>query len=229
MNKRSFHHRFIVFDLDGTLVDSQHTIVHCMGRAFTADGLAAPDAKAVRGIIGLKLEVAVNALLPEPDEVRAGRVADHYRVFFNERLSEPDHEEPLFEGAREALAAINQPEVCLGIATGKGRNGLLRVLRRHSLEQLFVNLKTADDGPSKPHPQILQEAMAEVGAVPEETVVIGDTAFDVQMARNAGCDAIGVDWGYHDRQQLYAAGAGLVIDHFSDLEPALAGFAGVQR
>ena len=229
MNPMLFRHRFIVFDLDGTLVDSQHTIVHCMGRAFASDGLAPPSPCAVRGIIGLKLEVAINALLPAPDAERADRLAGRYRAAFHERLSRPDHDEPLFEGARDALAALDHPKLLLGIVTGKNRRGLVRVLDHHGIQHLFATLKTADDGPSKPHPRVLELAMADVGAVPEETVVIGDTAFDVQMARAAGCDAIGVDWGYHHRDQLFSAGAGRVIDRFHDLEQALVSLSGGQQ
>ena len=223
-----FRHRFIVFDFDGTLVDSQYTIIYCMAQAFTSDGLPPPAAEAVRGIIGLKLDVAINHLLPEPDDARAHRLTERYREAFHERLSQPDHDEPLFEGAREVLAALDQPELLLGIVTGKNRRGLLRVLERHGIQHHFTTLKTADDGPSKPHPQVLQLAMAEVGAEPAETVMIGDTAFDIQMARSAGCDAIGVDWGYHHRDQLHAAGAGAVIERFHDLQNALAGLSGVQ-
>lgn len=226
MTPLPFRHRFVVFDLDGTLVDSQHTIIHCMGEAFRSDGLAAPAPQAVRGIIGLKLEVAANRLLPEPDEERAHRLALRYREAFHDRLRQPDHDEPLFDGAREALAALDHPELLLGIVTGKNRRGLVRVLEHHGIQHLFATLKTADDGPSKPHPRVLQMAMADVGAAPAETVVVGDTAFDVQMARSAGCDAIGVDWGYHHRDQLHAAGADLVIDQFFELEQALVSLSG---
>ena len=224
-----FRHRFIVFDLDGTLVDSQHTIVHCMGEAFDAVGLERPGAGAVRGIIGLTLEVAVAELLPTEMQGDAPRVAGLYREAFHARLGRPDHDDPLFDGVRETLAALDHPELLLGIVTGKNRRGLLRVLDHHGLQHHFATLKTADDGPSKPHPQILQMAMVEVGAEPQDTVMIGDTAFDIEMARAAGCDAIGVDWGYHHRDQLYAAGAGVVIDRFDELEGAMTRLEGSQR
>ncbi len=229
MSQLPFRHRFIVFDLDGTLVDSQHTIVHCMGRAFSSDGLAVPSAQAVRGIIGLKLEVAINTLLPEPDEDRAFNLAGRYREAFHERLSHPDHDEPLFEGTRECLAALDHPELFLGIVTGKNRRGLVRVLEHHGIQHLFTTLRTADDGPSKPHPHVLQLAMADVGVDPRDTVMIGDTTFDIQMARSAGCDAVGVDWGYHHRDDLAAAGAGRVVDKFSDLHQALIELSEVLR
>lgn len=224
-----FRHRFIVFDLDGTLVDSQHTIVFCMSQAFDAAGLELPDAEAVRGIIGLKLEVAVAELLPPDLTAMAPRITGLYREAFHERLSGPDHDDPLFDGAREVLAALDHPELLLGIVTGKNRRGLLRVLEHHGLQHHFTTLKTADDGPSKPHPRVLQLAMAEVGAEPQDTVMIGDTAFDIEMARAAGCDAIGVDWGYHHRDQLYAAGAGVVIDRFDELEGAMTRLDGASQ
>ena len=223
-----FRHRFIAFDLDGTLVDSQFTIIHCMAEAFTSDGLPAPTADAVRGVIGLKLEVAINRLMAEPDDDRTRRLTRRYRDAFHERLSQPDHDEPLFDGAREVLAALDQPALLLGIVTGKNRRGLLRVLERHGIQHHFTTLKTADDGPSKPNPRVLQLAMAELGVEPADTVMIGDTAFDIQMARFAGCDAVGVDWGYHHRDQLRAAGAGAVIDRFDDLQQALAGLSGAR-
>ena len=133
----------------------------------------------------------------------------------------PDHDEPLFPGAREALSALDRPDVLLGIATGKGRRGLLHVLEHHGLVDRFATLKTADDGPGKPHPAILEEAMAELGVDPVDTVMVGDTVFDVQMARNARVEAIGVAWGYHEAEELMAAGAGCVIETFAALLPAL--------
>lgn len=226
MTALPFSHRFIVFDVDGTLVDSQHTVVHCMGLAFAEGGLPVPEPAAIRGTIGLKLEVAINSLLPEPDEARAWQLVEGYRRAFFALLDDPDHEEPLFPGTLELLDALNHPEVFLGIATGKNRRGLRRVLGRHQLEPRFHNLKTADDGPGKPHPHLLETAMAEVGAEPGQTVMIGDTTFDVEMARTAGCAAVGVSWGNHAPEQLLAAGADCVIDHFSELEQQLVRMSG---
>ncbi len=226
MTDLPFRHRFIVFDVDGTLVDSQHTVVHCMSLAFAEHGLPAPSPTAIRGTIGLKLEVALNSLLPEPDEATAWQLVERYRTAFFALLEDPAHEEPLFPGALETLDALNHPEVFLGIATGKNRRGLNRVLRRHGLEGRFHNLKTADDGPGKPHPHLLQAAMAEVGAEPRETAMIGDTGYDMEMARAAGCAAIGVTWGNHPEDRLRAAGAAHVITHFSELWQVLVGLSG---
>jgi phosphoglycolate phosphatase len=227
MSAPPFHHRFIVFDVDGTLVDSQHTVVHCMSLAFAEHGLPAPTAAAIRATIGLKLEIALNSLLPEPDEALALRLVEGYRKAFFARLDSPDHDEPLFPGTLEALDALRHPEIFLGIATGKNRRGLQRVLERHDLHGRFHNLKTADDGPGKPHPHLLESAMAEVGAEPEQTVMIGDTTFDMEMARAAGCAALGVTWGNHPQDRLRNAGAHQIIGDFSELGQVLARLSGV--
>ncbi len=216
--------RLIVFDFDGTLVDSQRIIVEAMTRAFESQGFAAPEPEAVRRLVGLRLEVAAARLLPErADMETAERVAESFRRASQVLHARGDYPEPLFPGAREALALLDQPEVCLGIATGKGRRGLLASLERHGLSDTFVTLQTAEDGPGKPDPEILRRAMSEVGAAREETVVIGDTTFDIQMAVNAGVRAIGVAWGYHPADDLMACGAARVIENFSDLLPSLAG------
>lgn len=226
MTDLPFRHRFIVFDVDGTLVDSQHTVVHCMSLAFAEHGLQTPSPAAIRSTIGLKLEVALSSLLPEPDAATARQLVDRYRKAFFALLEDPAHEEPLFPGALETLDALDHPALFLGIATGKNRRGLDRVLRRHGLEGRFHNLKTADDGPGKPHPHLLQSAMAEVGAEPRETAMIGDTSYDMEMACAAGCAAVGVSWGNHPEDRLRSAGAERVLTHFSELRQVLAGLSG---
>lgn len=230
MSKLPFAHRFIVFDVDGTLIDSQHTVVHCMTEAFTVQGLPAPSAAAIRATIGLKLDIALTSLLPDPAAADAGEQAlalvEGYRTAFFTLQDSPGHDEPLFPGTLEMLEALSHPEIFLGIATGKNRRGLSRVLARHSLESRFHNLKTADDGPGKPHPHLLEAAMAEVGATPAETVMVGDTTYDIEMARAAGCTAVGVDWGNHPEERLRASGAHCVIGHFSDLMQELVRLSG---
>jgi phosphoglycolate phosphatase len=215
--------RLIMFDFDGTLVDSQRTIAQSMARAFEAEGLPAPAPEAVRRVVGLRLEAAAARLLPDPDDTdTAERIAESYRNAFQALRGRGDVHEPLFPGAREMLERLDQPHVCLGIATGKGRRGLLSSLERHGLSEFFVTLQTADDGPGKPHPEILHRAMAEVGAGRAETVLIGDTTYDMEMAANAGVRAVGVGWGYHGSEELTASGAARVIESFDDLLPCLA-------
>jgi phosphoglycolate phosphatase len=218
--------RLIVFDFDGTLVDSQGQIVAAMETAFTAAGHPAPEAAAVRRTVGLRLESAVARLLPEPDWPVVEELSQGYREAATALRQRQESSEALFPGARAALERLDRTPVSLGIATGKGRRGLSMSLERHEIGHHFTVLKTADDGPGKPAPDILRQAMAEVGVAPEETVVIGDTTFDVEMARNAGVRAVGVAWGYHESQELIGAGAGRVIDHFEALAPTLAAMEG---
>ena len=215
--------RLIMFDFDGTLVDSQRSIAQSMARAFEDQGLAAPAPAAVRRVVGLRLEMAAARLLPDPGDMdTAERIADPYRKASQALHARGEVHEPLFPGARAMLERLDQPHVSLGIATGKGRRGLLSSLERHGLSEFFVTLQTADDGPGKPHPEILHRAMAEVGAGRAETVLIGDTTYDMEMAANAGVRAVGVGWGYHGSEELTASGAARVIESFDDLLPCLA-------
>ena len=215
--------RLIVFDFDGTLVDSQRIILAAMTQAFAAHNLPAPAPEAVRRIVGLKLETGIARLLPGPDRADMGRrIAASYRDAFFQLHQRPDYQEPLYPGVAEGLRHLDAPNVCLGIATGKGRRGLLAGLELHGIRHHFFTLQTADDGPGKPHPEILNRAMADVGAHPGETVVIGDTTFDMEMAGNAKVAAIGVAWGYHEPAELRASGAGRIVERFDDLAAALA-------
>ena len=214
--------RLIVFDLDGTLVDSQRTIVEAMSAAFSGSGLAPPDARSIRRVVGLSLEEAVARLLPESARCAAGSVADRYRDVFLDLHADPAHEEPLYPGALETILALDRPETLLGIATGKGRRGLRMVLQRHGLLERFVTLQTADDGPGKPDPAMLSRAMAEAGVARQATLMVGDTTFDMEMARRAGVPGIGVGWGYHEPEELLAAGACRIVEAFDELVAVVA-------
>jgi phosphoglycolate phosphatase len=211
----------IAFDCDGTLVDSQHVILAAMTEAFGAHALGAPDPAAVRRVVGLSLETAVAALLPQLDATVHAAVADAYRHAFFALRTRPGHEEPLFPGALAALDALCHPEVFLGICTGKSRRGLLAVLERHGLIDRFHTMQTADVCAGKPDPEMVMRAMGEVGAAPDETVLIGDTTYDMEMARRAQVWAIGVGWGYHEADEMRAAGAHRVVGAFDDLAAAL--------
>jgi phosphoglycolate phosphatase len=214
--------RLAVFDCDGTLVDSQHVIVTCMAAAFSAEGLTPPTAEAVRRVIGLPLVECMARLSPLEEAARHSRLTEAYKDHFFVLRQKPDHLEPLFEGALEALTMLEDSGWVLGVATGKARRGLLAVLERHGLEARFATLQTADIGPGKPHPAMLERAMAEVGVPPADTVMIGDTSFDMLMARSAGASALGVSWGYHPVAELEAAGAHAIIERFADLPAAMA-------
>ncbi len=212
----------VLFDLDGTLVDSQHAVVAAMTQAWRAHGLDDPAAEEVRRVIGLPLATGIAALLPDHARVAPERLAESYRESFLELRRRPDHVEPLYPGARAALDALRAAGRLLGIATGKSRRGLIATLERHGLVDRFVTLKTADDGPGKPAPDMVVQAMAEVGARPGGTTMVGDTVFDIQMARGAGVRAIGVAWGYHGVDELRAAGAARVVRNFAELPAAVA-------
>ncbi len=207
----------VVFDVDGTLVDSQHTIAASMATAFDLNGYPRPDLRDVRRVVGLSLVEAVARLLPTEPDSRHATVAEDYKAAFFELRNRPDHDDPLFPGARDVVSRLDAAGYQLGICTGKSRRGLVAVLTHHGLSPHFVTAQTADQHPGKPHPAMLRQAMAEAGAEPATTVLVGDTSFDMAMARNAGVAPVGVSWGYHEVAELKESGADVVIDHFDDL------------
>jgi phosphoglycolate phosphatase len=213
----------IVFDCDGTLVDSQHHIVASMDAAFVAEGLLPPAREAVVRVVGLSLDTAIARLLPPGTEAAIVlRLAEAYKEAFRERRLRPDHDEPLYPGVREALRELGaREEVLLGIATGKSRRGVAAVLEREGLVPAFATVQTADTHPSKPDPSMLLAAMAETGALPERTLMIGDTTFDIEMARAAQVGALGVAWGYHPAASLEQAGADMMVRNGHDLVAAI--------
>ena len=213
--------RLAVFDCDGTLVDSQHSIIGAMNAAWRVHGLDAPDARAVRRIVGLPLEIGIAKLLPDGDEEDFERLARHYRAAAYEMRQEEVYEEPLYPGAVEALDALAAAGYMLGVATGKSRRGLDATLESHRLTGKFATLQTGDAAPGKPAPDMLLRAMEETGAGPRTTAMIGDTSFDMLMAKNAGAVAIGVSWGYHGEDELRECGARQVLAEFGELRGAL--------
>ena len=209
--------KLCAFDLDGTLVDSQFNIVAAMTKAFAEEGLAVPTPEAVRQVIGLSLDDAIKTLSPDVSGLWIERVGNRYRdAYFDSKQSGGDIE-PLADGTLEMLEGLSRAGWQLAIVTGKGRRGLLSVLDSHGLRQRFVVLKSADDGPGKPDPTILLNAIDEAGAEPGTTVMIGDTVFDLQMARAARVASIGVTWGYHSRDVLLAERPTAMIERFADL------------
>jgi phosphoglycolate phosphatase len=209
--------RLILFDCDGTLVDSQHVIVETMNRAFLADGLQPPSAESVRRIVGLSLETAMATLHPGGAPADHVRLAEAYKEAFTELRLSGDFQEPMFDGARETLDRLAERDILLGVATGKSLRGLRLVLEHHGLRDHFVTLQTADFHPSKPHPAMVEAALRETGCATEETWLIGDTSFDMEMAVAAGVRPIGVDWGYHPAEELRAAGAAALLESFPEV------------
>jgi phosphoglycolate phosphatase len=214
--------RLIMFDMDGTLIDTQALIAENAAAAFRSIGLPPPTPAEVRSIIGLSLPVAIGRLLKSDDVDLIESVVGQYRSLYKTSLEHDIDREPLYPGARDALERLKaQPDTILGVATGKGLSGVVRILGNHGITGHFVTLQTPDHNPSKPHPGMLLRAMAETGAEPTSTVMVGDTTFDMELARAAGCRAIGVSWGYHPAEDLLAAGAGALIHDYSELDAAI--------
>jgi phosphoglycolate phosphatase len=213
--------KLAIFDCDGTLVDGQADVCHSMEIAFTQAGLPAPDSNVVRRIVGLSLGVAVRELAPAISEQQAREVTDNYKAVFRARRETGLLHEPLYEGIADVLLALRQDGWSLAVATGKSDRGLGACLAGHGIADLFVSLQTADRHPSKPHPAMIEAALFEAGVSPHEAVMIGDTSFDMEMAKAARVHAIGVGWGYHPPAELTAAGAAEVVNAVSDLSGAL--------
>ena len=213
--------RLAVFDCDGTLVDGQADVCWAMERAFTRAGLTAPDVSLVRRAVGLSLPQAVRALAPDLSEDQNRAVTEFYRTSFRARREEGLLDEPLFDGIAELLAGLRDSGWQLAVATGKSDRGLAACLATHGIADMFVSLQTADRHPSKPHPAMLEAALFEAGALPQQAVMIGDTSFDMLMARSAGVRGVGVAWGYHAPAELLASGALSVADTVAALSQAL--------
>jgi phosphoglycolate phosphatase len=197
----------VVFDCDGTLVDSQHSICTAMIRAFEEARLAPPDRPAILSVVGLSLPLAIARLLPDAEADFHDHLSDRYKLAFQAMRREEGVCEPLYPGIADLVAELDAAGWLLGVATGKSDRGLTLCLTHHGLIDRFVTLQTADRHPSKPHPSMLLTAMADAGATPDSTVMIGDTSFDIDMGVAAGVRSIGVAWGYHSPAELLASGA----------------------
>jgi len=214
--------KLVIFDCDGTLVDSQHMIVSAMTQAYGAHGLALPDRETLLSVIGLSLVEAFTKLGSGHTDFPVQSLANHYRDAFHAMRGPGAPVEPLYPGAAEGIATLAlRDDVVLGIATGKSQRGVRLVLGHHGLLDHFITIKTADDAPSKPDPGMVVHAMREAGVEAANTVVVGDTVYDVKMALAAGATAIGVTWGYHRAAALTESGAFAVIEDFAQLVPTL--------
>jgi len=215
--------KLVIFDVDGTLIDSQAHILASMRAAFEASDLPVPSRADTLSIVGLSLPVAMARLAPEWPEKVEGLVAA-YKAAFAELRQTGDGKalSPLFPGAREVLDGLAaQDEVLLAIATGKSRRGLEHLFDLHGFRPLFQSVQCADDHPSKPHPSMVEACLRETGVDAAQSVIVGDTSFDIEMGRAAGIHCIGVDWGYHPVADLEAAGARRVLHAFAELPGAL--------
>lgn len=217
--------RLAIFDCDGTLVDSQANICRAMEDCFDRARLDPPSRDATRRVVGLSLVEAMRAMLPGADPDLHHALAEDYKLAFHRLRDNGLVDEPLYPGVAETLAALDEAGWLLGVATGKSDRGLSMCLERHGIAPHFVTLQTADRHPSKPHPAMIEAALAETGTEPGRGMMIGDTSYDIMMAKAAGVTAVGVAWGYHEREELLAAGADYIAEHPSDIVGFIKAFA----
>ena len=215
----------VVWDIDGTLVDSRETIFKASTAAYEALGMPAPVYDQLRQIVGLGLREALGVLSPALDDDRLDRLTQAYREAFQALHAAPDFNETLYDGAAETLDRLRADGWKIAMATGKSRRGVESVLREHGWADLFDSTHCADDGPGKPHPAMLLEAMKALGVRPERTLMVGDTAHDMRMAKAAGVYAQGVSWGFHTAQEVLEGGADHVADDFAALNRQIDAFA----
>lgn len=214
--------KLVMFDMDGTLIDTGSLITEHMTTTFLHAGLEPPTPAQSRRVIGLSLPTAMQQLLGSDDQKLANKLADDYRAHYRASLISAEGREGLFPGARVVLDRLyERADMLLGIATGKGLNGVNRLVELHGIAKLFSTLQTPDHNPSKPHPGMMLRAMAETGADKSATVIIGDTTFDMEMGKAAGTKTIGVTWGYHHEDELRGAGADILVNEYADLPAAI--------
>jgi phosphoglycolate phosphatase len=209
--------RLAIFDCDGTLVDSGANIYAALRTSLEWNGLQVPPPEICRRIIGLSLVEAIATLIPGLSAEQHIHLAEDYKRAFMAMRAAGEVEEPLFDGILELLDALEEDGWLLAVATGKSDRGLKHCLDVHGIHARFVSLQTADHHPSKPHPSMVAQAMADAGSSPAKTIVVGDTSFDMAMAVNAGAAGIGAVWGYHNAGELIGAGAIAVAERPSDV------------
>ncbi|MCQ0987320.1 HAD-IA family hydrolase [Jiella marina] len=216
----------ILFDCDGTIADSAGLISAIMERTFRCHDLEPPPPEATRAIIGLSLDKAISALRPSLDAAMVAHLVEGYRIEYRAERARPDFAEHLFAGMGELVRNLAaQPDIFVGMVTGKSRRGVAALTAHHGLTEAFHVVRTADDCPSKPHPAMVLECCDELGLEPSAALVVGDTTFDMEMARSAGAGAVGVAWGSHSRAHLFNAGAAVVSGSVEELARHLQRFA----
>lgn len=207
-------YQLIVFDWDGTLMDSTGHIVNCMQKAIVELELPSLPDSAISHIIGLGLNEAVMSLYPHADNNLISSLADKYREIW---LNHP-YDTPLFDNAVELIQGLIEQDYLLAVATGKSRRGLDKVLTATGLEKYFHATRCADECHSKPHPQMLEELMEHLGVEKQHTLMIGDTEFDLKMAHNAGAHSLAISHGAHKLETLQACQPKAIVDDLHQVE-----------
>jgi len=218
--------KLVIFDCDGTLVDSQHMIIAAMQATLFSSGVPPEQDHRIRSTVGLSVREAIAMLRPDDDDTSLENMTNIFKhEFYRLRVEEAATPDPLYTGTREILEHLRDAGFILGVATGNSRRGLDRVIVEHELGGFFETLQTADGHPSKPHPSMIQAAALEVGVEPSACIMVGDTSYDMMMARSAGSLAVGVKWGYHSVDALSQGGAHHLLDEFEELAPIVNGFS----
>lgn len=223
--------KLVVFDVDGTLVDSQGDILASMVAAFEGAKLPVPTDKDILSVVGLSLPVAIDRLHAGLSDRDLQRAVEGYKTAYVARRAQHGAESsPFYDGVREVLSDLaGYDDVLLGVATGKSRRGLDLLLNAHDLTGLFVTTQVADDHPSKPHPSMLHKALSDTGCDAKDAVMIGDTEFDMAMANAADFSGIGVTWGYHPAERLAQSNPVALVDRTSDLTATIKNILELER
>jgi phosphoglycolate phosphatase len=216
--------KLVIFDVDGTLIDSQGSYLAALSTALRVCGETVHEGTDPLSVVGLSPVPMFQALLPHITVSQAQDLSETYKDAYRTLRSEGRAEvaATLYPGARDVLQTLHgREDFLLGTATGKAMRGLRVAYDAHNLNGIFVTHQTADLHPSKPHPSMIEAALSETGVAAADAVMIGDTSYDLEMAKNAGVHAIGVSWGYQPRARLLSAGACTVVDGYEHLIAAI--------
>lgn len=213
--------KLAIWDVDGTLVDSRASIFESAKAVYACAGLPEPTYDAVRQIVGLPLREGLQLLLPELTEEAVDQAVASYKASFGARVNRPGYVEPLYDGAAECLESLRRDGWLIAMATGKSRRGVEHIIEMHGWADLFHSTHCSDDGPGKPHPAMVLEALRVLDVAPADAIMIGDTSHDMRMAKAAGVYAQGVSWGFHTAAEVQASGADHVADDFDSLNSQL--------
>lgn len=208
-------YKLLIFDWDGTIIDSASRIISSMQAAAHDCDHVVPSDEQVRNIIGLGLPEALRILIPGIGEQDIETMRARYGHYYLGVDSTPS---PLFSGAQHSLESMHRKGMRMAVATGKSRKGLMRAFSDTGLGHLFETSRCADETASKPDPHMLEEIIEETGVAPSEALMIGDTEYDLDMGRQAGMDVIAVSYGAHHLDRLKGYNPVLEVDHFPEIE-----------